>query len=66
MLVSDKPASQATWVAVVIVKAERTAAMARTKRILLARSLVEVVGQEGESKRLIEKVGRKGCLSRIK
>ena len=53
MLVSDKPASQATWVAVVIVKAERTAAMARTKRILLA----EKVSQKIWLKYLVEKVG---------
>ena len=56
MLVSDMPASQATWVAFVIVKAERTAAIARMKRILL----VEKVGRKGWSKRLVEKVGRKG------
>lgn len=35
MLVSDRPASQDTWVAFVIVSAERTAAIARMKRILL-------------------------------
>lgn len=43
MLVSDRPASQDTWVAFVMVKAERTAAIARMKRILL----VEKVGRKG-------------------
>ena len=40
MLVSDRPALQTTLVALVIVKAERTAAIAKVKRILL----VEKVG----------------------
>lgn len=44
MLVSDRPASQDTWVALVIVKAERTAAIAMNERILLAD---KKVGEEG-------------------
>ncbi len=61
MLVSDRPASQDTWVAFVIVKTERTAAIARMKRILL----IEKVGREGWSRRLVGKVGRKGWSKRL-
>lgn len=57
-LVSDRPASQDTWVAFVIIKAERTAAMARMKRILLVEKVFEKicreVGREGWSRRLVE------------
>ena len=62
MLVSDRSASQDTWVAFVIVKAERTAAIARMKRILLVE---KVDGRRGWSKRLVEKVGRKGWSKRL-
>ena len=61
MLVSDRPDSQDTWVAFVIVKAERTAAIARMKRILL----VEKIGREGWSNSLVEKVGRIGWSKRL-
>ena len=65
MLVSERSASQDTWVAFVIVKAERTAAIARMKRILLIEKVGRTgkVGRKGGSKRLVEKVGRKGWLS---
>ncbi len=61
MLVSDRPAWQTTLVAFVIVKAERTAAIARMKRILL----VEKVGREGWLRRLVEKVSRKALSKRL-
>ena len=61
MLVSDRPASQDTWVAVVMVRAERTAAMARVKRILLA----EMVGREGSWKILVKKLGGNGWSKRL-
>ena len=73
MLVSDRPAWQDTWVALVIVKeAERTAAMARMKRILFGSRMVG--RKRGWLKRgwfekglvqkvLVEKVvGRKGLV----
>ena len=65
MLVSDRPSSQDTP-ACATVKAERTAAIARMKRILV----VEEVGWNGSVeivwlKRSVEKIGRKGWLKRL-
>ena len=55
MLVSDRPPWQTTLLALVIVKAERTAAIARMKRILL----VKKAGREDWLRSLAEKVGGK-------
>ena len=61
MLVSESPALQLTWVAVVNDKAESTAAIARMKRILGLRRFVEEVGQEGWLKTLVERLLERLC-----